>query len=145
MTTTLTHHTTPTATGRSAGPGPTATVTATEPGRIPVMLAALHALILANGVQIAAGLAQLELSPPAQVLPLLAATVALGVAAVPLVRAGQRLGSFLAIGFCALSLIGMGPHKLFLENGLVIGPLALTGFAFELVLVRAAVPTLRHR
>ena len=104
------------------------------------MLGALYALILANTVQIAAGMAQLEVSPPQEVLPLLAATVALGVAAVPLVRAGQRSGLLLGIGFCALSLIGMGPHKLFLDDGIVIAPMALTGFAFEIVFVWAGHP-----
>lgn len=113
-------------------------------GRIPLMLGALYALILANAVQIAAGMAQLDLSPPIEVLPLLAATVALGVASVPMVRAGHRHGLLLGIAFCALSLIGMGPHKLFLEDGLVIAPMALTGFTFEIVFVRAAIQALRR-
>ncbi len=120
---------------------------ATSPtaGRLPLMLGALYALIVANSVQIAAGLAQLELSPPEAVLPLLAATVAFGVAAVPLVRSGARAGYALGLVFCALSLIGMGPHKVFLEDGLTIAPLALTGFAFEIVFAREAVRALLSR
>ena len=113
--------------------------------QLSLMPAALYALILANSVQIAAGLAQLKLSPPEAVLPLLAATVAVGVAAVPLVRAGVRAGYRLGLLFCAFSLIGMGPHKLFLDNGLAIAPLALTGFAFEIVFVREAVRALRNQ
>jgi hypothetical protein len=121
------------------------TPTSAVPDRTPLMLGALYALLLANAVQIAAGMAQLGVSPPAEVLPLLAATVAIGIAAVPLVRAGLRHGLLLGIGFCALSLIGMGPHKLFLEDGLVIAPMALTGFAFEIVFVAAAIEALRSR
>ena len=113
--------------------------------RTPVMLGALYALIVANGVQIAAGLAQLELSPPQAVMPLLGATVAIGVAAVPLVKSSVRAGYLAGIVFCALSLIGMGPHKVFLDDGLTIAPLALTGFAFEIVFVREAVRALRGR
>ena len=113
--------------------------------RLPLMLGALYALIVANSVQIAAGLAQLELSPPEAVLPLLAATVAFGVAAVPLVRSGDRSGYVLGLVFCTLSLIGMGPHKVFLEDGLAIAPMALTGFAFEIVFAREAIRALRNQ
>jgi hypothetical protein len=75
----------------------------------------------------------------------LAATIATGVAAAPMVRAGSRHGLLLGIVFCALSFIGMGPHKLLLEDGLAIAPLALTGFTFEIVFVRAAIHALRSR
>lgn len=133
--------TTPTSATRHGSPD-----TPTLQSRVPLMLGALYALILANAVQIAAGLAQLDLSPPVEVLPLLGATVALGVASVPLVRAGQRQGLLVGIAFCALSLIGMGPHKLFVEDGLILAPMALTGFTFEIVFVRAAIQALRsHR
>ncbi len=116
-----------------------------EPRPTAVMIGALYALLIANGIQIAAGLARLDVSPPQAVLPLLGATMVVGVAAVPMVRAGHRLGLLLGIGFCALSLIGMGPHKLFLEDGSIIAPLALTGFGFEILFVRAAVQELRGR
>lgn len=123
----------------------TTTPTAAD-DRTPLMLGSLGALLLANGMQIAAALAKLDVSPPVDVLPLLAATMAIGIAAIPLVRAGQRQGLVLGLVFCALSLIGMGPHKLFLENGTVIGPLALTGFAFEIAFARTAIRSLRdHR
>ncbi len=108
-----------------------------------VMIGALYALLAANGVQIAAGLAGIDPSPPPQVLPLLAATVAIGLAALPMVSAGRRGGLVLGIAFCVLSFIGMGPHKLFLEDGLIIAPMALTGFAFEIVFVKAAIDKLR--
>lgn len=113
--------------------------------RVPTMIGALYGLILANGVQIAAGLARVEPHPPSNVLPLIAATAALGVAAVPMVRAGQRNGAILGIVFCLASLIGMGPHKLFLDNGGSIAPLALVGFALEIVFIRAAVSSLQDR
>lgn len=119
--------------------------TAADDRRVPLMLGSLYALILANAVQIAAGLAGINPSPPVEVLPLVAATTAFGVAAVPLVRAGDRAGLLLGIAFCALSLIGMGPHKLFLEDGAVIAPMALAGFGFEIVFVRAAIQSLRDR
>jgi hypothetical protein len=124
---------------------PTANASPSVASRIPLMIGALAALIVANAAQIAAGLAAIDPSPPAEVLPLLAATVAVGVAAVPMVRAGSRHGLLLGIAFCALSLIGMGPHKLFFDNGLVLAPLALSGFAFEIAFVGAALRELRQR
>lgn len=108
-----------------------------------LMVGALYALIAANVTQIAAGLAGADPSPPANVLPFIAATAALGIAAVPMVRAGARHGYFLGIAFCLLSMVGMGPHKLFLVDGLTIAPMALVGFGFELAFIGAAVRELR--
>lgn len=113
--------------------------------RIPLLVGALGALIVANAVQLAAGLAQLDLSPPANVLPLLGATIAMGVAAIPMLRAEHRAGLVVGLVVCTLSLIGMGPHKLFLDDGAAIAPLALTGFAFEVAFARAAFQVLRWR
>lgn len=143
ITTATTTPTTPT-TPITTDPAP-GTARRVAPDRTPLMLGALAALVLANLVQLAAGLAEIDVSPPPEVLPSIAATAAIGVAAVPLIRAGQRSGLLLGIACCALSLIGMGPHKLLLDHGTVIAPLALTGFAFEVVFVRAAVRTLRSR
>jgi hypothetical protein len=38
----------------------------------------------------------------------------------------------------------MGPHKLFLEDGGVIAPMALAGFAFEVLFIVYAVRSLRN-
>ena len=102
-------------------------------------------LILANTMQIAAGIAGIDPSPPSVLLPFIATTAALGVAAVPMVRANRRAGYLLGIVFCAVSMVGMGPHKLFLEDGLVIAPMALVGFGFEITFIRLAVVALRGR
>lgn len=108
-----------------------------------VMLACLQALILANLVQVAAAFAGIEPSPPLDVVPGIAATAVLGLAALPLVRGSVRLGYGLGIGFCLASMIGMGPHKLFLPDGGVIAPLALVGFAFEVLFIVHASRALR--
>ncbi len=113
--------------------------------RVPRLLGALFAVVLANAVQIAAGLAGIEPSPPADVLPLIAATAALGVAAVPMVRAGDRVGLWLGIACCTLSMIGMGPHKLLLDDGLTIAPLALVGFGFAVTFIGTAALVLHGR
>ena len=55
----------------------------------------------------------------------------------------QRAGYVLGIAFCLLSMIGMGPHKLFLEDGATIAPLALVGFGLELTFIRSAIASLR--
>ena len=57
----------------------------------------------------------------------------------------SRPDAALGLVFCALSLIGMGPHKVFLEDGLAIAPMALTGFVFEIVFAREAIRALRDR
>lgn len=108
-----------------------------------VMVACLHALVLANLVQVGAAFAGVDPSPPADVVPGIAATAVLGVAAVALVRDSARLGYLLGIGFCLASMVGMGPHKLFLANGGVIAPLALVGFAFEVLFIVHAARALR--
>lgn len=116
-----------------------------EQSRRPLLLGALLAVVAANAVQIAAGLAGVDPSPPADVLPLIAAMALIGVAAIPLVRAGERLGLWLGIACCTTSMIGMGPHKLFVEDGAAIAPLALVGFAFAVVFIRTAILSLRDR
>lgn len=109
------------------------------------MVGALAALVFANVAQIAVGIAGIDPSPPADALPLIAATATLGIAAIPMVRTGQRAGAVLGIAFCIMSMIGMGPHKLFLEDGAVIAPMVIVGFVFEIVVIRAAVAVLRNR
>lgn len=113
------------------------------PARLAVMIGCLQALVLANLVQVAAGFAGADPSPPSSVVPGIAATALLGVAAIPLVRAADRLGYLLGIGFCLASMVGMGPHKLLLDNGGVIAPLALVGFALEVLFIVHAVRALR--
>ena len=107
------------------------------------MVGCLQALIVANLIQVAAGFAGVDPSPPLDVLPGIAATAMLGLAALPMVRGGERLGYQIGIGFCLASMVGMGPHKLFLEDGGVIAPLALVGFAFEVLFIVHAVRALR--
>ncbi len=109
------------------------------------MMGCLQALVLANLVQVAAGFAGADPSPPSDVVPGIAATAVLGLAAIPLVRASDRLGYQLGIAFCLASMVGMGPHKLLLDNGAVIAPLALIGFAFEILFIVHAVRALRAR
>lgn len=111
--------------------------------RMGVMIGCLQALVIANFVQVAAGFAGANPSPPDAVVPGIAAGALLGVAAIALVRASDRLGYQLGIAFCLVSMVGMGPHKLVLENGGVIAPLALTGFAFEVLFIVHAVRALR--
>lgn len=113
--------------------------------RLELMIGCLHALIVANLVQVAAAFAGIDPSPPSDVVPSIAATALLGLAAVPMVRAGKRTGYQLGIAFCLASMVGMGPHKLFLADGGVIAPMALVGFAFEVVFVINAVRSLRNQ
>ena len=108
-----------------------------------LLVGCIAALILLNLVMIAAGLAGVDPSPDIDVIPFIAATAALGAAALPMVRAGQRLGYWLAIGLGLLSMVGMGPHKLFLEDGGIIAPVAIVGFTAEIALIWAATRHLR--
>lgn len=109
------------------------------------MVGCLYALIMANLVQILAGLAGAHPSPPADVLPGIAATAMLGLAALPMVQVGERRGYQLGIVFCLASLVGMGPHKLFLDDGGVIAPMALVGFALEIAFTVSAIRALRSQ
>jgi len=99
---------------------PVAIPATTEPPQRPrsktaqlaVMIGCLQALVLANLVQVAAGFAGADPRPPSAVVPGIAATALLGLAAIPMVRVSDRLGYRLGIGFCLASMVGMGPHKL---------------------------------
>lgn len=110
-----------------------------------LMTGCLHALILLNLVQIAAGLAGIDPSPASEVIPIIAATAAIGVVAASLVAASERLGYQIGIVFSLVSMIGMGPHKLLVEDGGIIAPVALVGFAAEVVFIWVAVRELRAR
>lgn len=111
--------------------------------RAGLMVACLHALIAANVVQLAAAFANFEPGPPAEMVPAIAATAVVGIAALALLRVGDRLGYWVGIAFCAASMVGMGPHKLFMEDGVVIAPLALVGFGFAVTYLAEATKTLR--
>jgi hypothetical protein len=115
----------------------------TRPANIHVMIGCLQALIMANLIQVAAGFAGADPSPPPDVIPGIAATALLGIAALPMLRGGERLGTQLGIVFCLASMIGMGPHKLFLPDGGVIAPMALVGFGLELLFIVHGVRALR--
>lgn len=121
----------------------TASAAEATPPELATMLGCMYALIVANLVQVLAGFAAADPSPPAAVVPGIAATALLGLGALPMVRGGQTAGYKLGIAFCLASMVGMGPHKLFLENGGVIAPMALVGFAFEVVFIFHAIRALR--
>ncbi len=111
---------------------------------IRLMVGCVMGLIALNIVQIGAAFAGLEPHPAAEVVPIIAATAAIGIIALPMVRTGDRLGYQLGIVFAALSMIGMGPHKLFLENGTTIAPVAIVGFLAELTFIGLAMRQLRR-
>jgi hypothetical protein len=101
------------------------------------------ALVLLNLVQVLAAFSGTEPHPPTQVVPFTAAIAAIGAAALPMIRVDRRLGLGLAIATASLSMVGMGPHKLLLEDGLTIAPVALTGFAAEVAIMSVAARRLR--
>jgi len=111
-----------------------------------LMLGCLLGLVALNAVMVGAAFANIEPHPDADVVPFIAATAAIGIIALPLVRSGDRLGYYLGVLFAVVSMIGMGPHKLFLENGTTVAPVAIVGFLAELALIGTAVRELRaHR
>ncbi len=113
------------------------------PAKQSVMIGCLYALIVANLVQVLAGFTGADPSPPSAVVPGIAATALLGLGALPMIQDRHPAGYKLGIAFCLASMVGMGPHKLFMENGGVIAPMALVGFAFEVVFIIHAVRALR--
>lgn len=109
----------------------------------PWAMASLSSLILLNLAQVAAGFSGISPSPPTNVLPFIVATAALGVFALILVSADQKAGYWSGVAFALISVVGMGPHKLLMEDGLVIAPVALLGFTFVLLFIWVAVKCLR--
>jgi hypothetical protein len=98
---------------------------------------------LHNRVLVLAAFRGTEPHPPTPVVRFTAAIGALGAAALPMIRVDRRLGLGLAIATASLSMVGMGPHKLLLEDGLTIAPVALTGFAAEVAIMSVAARRLR--
>lgn len=124
----------------SATTDPTGT---TRDSAVTLELGCVAALVMLHLTQIGAAFAGLEPHPPADVVPLIAAMAALGIASIPSLRARERIGRQLAAVFALVSMIGMGPHKLFLENGATIAPVALVGFGLAVTVVVAALRNLR--
>lgn len=110
-----------------------------------IALACLFALIFLNLAQVAAGLTSIEPRPPAFALPLIIATVAVGIFATVLTIARSTLGYYVGIPFALLSFIGMGPHKLLAEDGMIIAPVALLGFVLEVIYLWVAIRCVRAR
>lgn len=103
-----------------------------------VASACLVTLVFFNVVQVLAAFFGVEPHPPFAVVPMIVGTAGMGIAALVLIRNEIREGYFLAIAFSVVSMIGMGPHKLLMENGLFVAPVALLGFVAELVLIVVA-------
>ena len=110
---------------------------------ITLQVGCVAALAMLHLAQVAAAFAGLDPHPPADVVPLIVAMAALGIASLPSLSSGDRIGQQLAAGFALVSMVGMGPHKLFLENGGTIAPVALVGFALAVTVVALARRNLR--
>lgn len=110
---------------------------------VTLQIGAVAALVMLHLAQVVAALAGLDPHPPVDVVPLIVAMAALGVASLPSLASGDRVGQQLAVAFALVSMIGMGPHKLFLENGATIAPVALVGFGLAVAVVVTARRNLR--
>ena len=65
----------------------------TTPANLATMVGCMYALIVANLVQVLAGFAAADPSPPAAVVPGIAATALLGLGALPMIRSALPAGS----------------------------------------------------
>ncbi len=99
-------------------------------------VASLLGLIILHGVQLAALLAQLELSPPMFVGPLLGASLAIQAVALLLLLCQHR-SRLIWIAAVVLSAIpSVGPQKFFTEpEALVLSPLIVLGTLFAAILI----------
>lgn len=100
--------------------------------------AAVMAVLTLHVVTLVALYTGTQPHPPFVLAPFIAANVAVGVAAVTLLRRRMRAGFVAAIGFAAVSIISFGPHKMLAENALAILPAALVGFAASCIAIRTA-------
>jgi hypothetical protein len=116
-----------------------------EPGVLPAVAAsAVTGVLFLHGVTLVAAFTRTEPHPPLSLVPFIAATAALGVAALPLLRAGLRAGSLAGVAFALVSMISFGPHKLLLGDMPDIAPAVIVGFSLATVLVVVGLHGLRR-
>lgn len=100
----------------------------------------LLGLVVLHMVQLGALFAQLELSPPIFVGPLIGTAIAIQAVAIPLIlwRHKSRLWWVIAVVLTAIP--GVGPQKLIIEpDALILSPMILIGTIFIAVLIAYAV------
>jgi len=98
-------------------------------------VASLLGLVILHMVQLGALLAQLELSPPIFVGPLLGTAIAIQVTTIPLIL-WQHKSRLLWIMIVVLTAIpSVGPHKFIIEpNALILSPMIILGTIFMIIL-----------
>ena len=103
-------------------------------------VASLIGLVILHVVQLGALFAQLELSPPMFVGPLLGATIAIQMITIPLIL-WQHRSRFLGVIAVVLTAIpSVGPQKFFIEpEALVLSPIIILGTILTTILIVYAV------
>lgn len=87
---------------------------------------------------LAAAMTRTQPHPPLQFVPFIVSCVAVGLAALGLLRRDLTAGYLLALVFSVASLLSFGPQKFFAEGMPSIAPAVVVGIACEAVVIAVA-------
>ncbi|NOK60174.1 MAG: hypothetical protein GFH27_549291n367 [Chloroflexi bacterium AL-W] len=105
----------------------------------------LSGLVVLNGITLVGFYTGVEPHPPAAFVPLIAATVALSVTAIPLALWRNRITYISVLLAALLSFVSFGPHKFLVENALQLSPALIIGTMLSVTAMIAAVVAWRDQ
>lgn len=105
----------------------------------------LSGLVVLNGITLVGFYAGVEPHPPAAFIPLIAATVALSVTAIPLALWHNRMAYISVLLAALLSFVSFGPHKFLAENALQLSPALIIGTILSVTAMTAVVVAWRNQ
>lgn len=104
------------------------------------LFSSLIGLLVLNAVMLLALFAQVAPNPPGKFGPFIGATISLAAMALPLISWQNRWGLLPALLAALMSLLSLGPHKLFLEpTAALLWPVILLGSVLILLVVVSGV------
>ena len=105
----------------------------------------LSGLVVLNGITLVGFYNGVEPHPPAAFVPLIAATIALSVTAIPLALWRNRIAYISVLLAALLSFVSFGPHKFLAENALQLSPALVIGTMLSVTAMIATVVAWRDR
>ncbi|MEM8533744.1 MAG: hypothetical protein AAGF95_23070 [Chloroflexota bacterium] len=105
----------------------------------------LLGLVVLNGITLVGFYTGIEPHPPATFIPLIAATVALSVTAIPLALWRNRIAYISVFLAALLSFVSFGPHKFLAENALQLSPALIIGTMLSVTAMIATVVAWRDQ
>ena len=98
-------------------------------------IASLIGLAILHLVQLGAIFAQLELSPPLFVAPLIGTAISIQLATIPLLVYQHKSRFWWMAAVILTAIPSVGPQKFFSADALILSPMIVCGTAFTIILI----------